>query len=516
MKQAPSDSRPISPSAQAFLDHLGLPLVHPLCDNDDGNSDINVVHEELSYVGHGVFEVPGAVLNTANINTTLQHTTQQQSPPQLNIPPPIIGPISSLDLHDGSIYQLLLTATTMTAPTLAMGELWVRLFAFFLGPLCLAWVIHHEIRSSLMMGRTNCDDNKMDVELDDKGFVGDYKTMTIHVIGVACSAVLFTDSLYVYEYGRTFGFSLFVVSCILAIRCGCELTMKNQRIQHDNNSQRGGISRQKTTLYWGAILSLISTTIIVYLRSDGGHSLEATIGRFLPIMTNQVSAETSTIDKSDSNYNPLTHLSDPGIDLPTIDEGLYYSPSNALVSAIASHWPESSRTYSVDNGATPYLINGDQRTGIPFLVNKVEDQEYIRVFVQNPFDEEYLALDIAFPFAGYETIMKTNDKGEHVFVHDSDKPVYLVLHGLNGGSHEEYVKDFVKRRRSEGSTVVVLIARGMMDTTVRGWNVFHGARTGDVDIASRALVRGLDSLATAQERPRRQILVGVGYSMGGQ
>jgi hypothetical protein len=62
--------------------------------------------------------------------------------------------------------------------------------------------------------------------------------------------------------------------------------------------------------------------------------------------------------------------------------------------------------------------------------------------------------------------------------------------------------------------VVVLIARGMMDTTLVTWNTFHGARTGDVDVAARALRDGLVSLADSHDMERRQILAGVGYSMG--
>jgi hypothetical protein len=75
-------------------------------------------------------------------------------------------------------------------------------------------------------------------------------------------------------------------------------------------------------------------------------------------------------------------------------------------------------------------------------------------------------------------------------------------------------KDMVRRRREEGSTVVVLIARGMMDTMLVTWNTFHGARTGDVDAAARALRDGLKSLAASHDMERRQILAGVGYSMG--
>merc|ERR1712176_636552 len=167
----------------------------------------------------------------------------------------------------------------------------------------------------------------------------------------------------------------------------------------------------------------------------------------------------------------------------------------------------------MQHNATSYLVNGDQRTGIPFIVNKVNEQEYVRAWVRNVYDGEYIALDVAFPYSNDD---EGGAKKKKNFVHDINKPVYLILHGLNGGSHEEYVKDFVKRRRSEGSTVVVMIARGMMDTEIVGWNAFHGARTGDVDIAARALRRGLISLANANDIKKndRQVLAGVGYSMG--
>ena len=63
--------------------------------------------------------------------------------------------------------------------------------------------------------------------------------------------------------------------------------------------------------------------------------------------------------------------------------------------------------------------------------------------------------------------------------------------------------------------MVVLIARGMMDTRLVTWNTFHGARTGDVDAAATLLLDGLTSLASANGRgERRQVLAGVGYSMG--
>lgn len=85
------------------------------------------------------------------------------------------------------------------------------------------------------------------------------------------------------------------------------------------------------------------------------------------------------------------------------------------------------------------------------------------------------------------------------------RPVYLVLHGLNGGSREEFIMDFVLRETKRGSTVCVMIARGLMDTPVFGANIFHGARVTDVNAAAKALKRSL---------VKGQTLAGAGYSMG--
>ncbi|KAL7542377.1 hypothetical protein ACHAWF_007167, partial [Thalassiosira exigua] len=496
---APDEGAAVEPEktvdaiAQAFLDHLGLPLVHPLCgdvsegtvaaavDDDAPAAAPAADAEDVSLVGRGVFELPNATLNFHADDPASQLALNRQP-----LPPPI-GSISLLELHDNSVYELLVTATTMSAPTMAMAELWLRFFAVFLAPLCLAWLLHREINATGKNVNANVDG----------------KTIVVCVVGLASSAVLFTDSLYVYEYGRGLGFSTFVLSNFLAIRCA--LAMNKQKERKAGGSAKGHEEPKAKALFQSAIAIFIVATGVIFLRSDGGHALEAAMRRCLPALPMNSPTDTKhAAAKREESYNPLDHMSNPGIDLPTIDPGLYYSSSNAFISSIVSHWPESGRTYSVQNGATPYLVNGDQRTGIPFLVNKVEDQEYVRVWTRNRFDGEYLALDIAFPY-----------NGDTLFTHDLDMPVYLVLHGLNGGSHEEYVKDLVKRRRSEGSTVVVMIARGMMDTEMVGWNAFHGARTGDVDIAARELRRGLKSLAEGNQKQRSQMLTGVGYSMGG-
>ena len=460
-------------SAQSFLNHLSLP--------NDHNEPIS--HTELSHVGEGVFELP-----PRNLFHHAKATTTSTTQPT----PPLIGPMSLMELHNNSYIELYKTLWTMTAPTLAMMELWLRLFALLVGPIGVICLLYRDMKCT-RSEETQVISNKI---------------MITAVLALASSAVLFTDSLYVYEYGRNFGCCLFVLASILAIRLVNKV--KRDATKHNNSKKDTTTKKRKANIFFAMIYGLIVTTTIIYLRSDGGHAIQYYLDK-IPHLSTYVSATTST-------YNPIAQVSDPGIDLPTIQPGFYYSKNNPLIQSIAKNWDETKRTYNCTTGATPYLVNGDQRTGIPFLVNKVKEQEYIRVYVRNPFDDESIALDIAFPYSSLHD--EESDYGDttdspSLFVHNLDKPVYLVLHGLNGGSHEEYVKDFVSRRRSEGSTVIVMIARGMMNTGMKGWNVFHGARTGDVDIAARAVKRGLNKLAESYG-VERQTLAGIGYSMGGE
>lgn len=157
--------------------------------------------------------------------------------------------------------------------------------------------------------------------------------------------------------------------------------------------------------------------------------------------------------------------------------------------SIVNRWSSSHRKYSPTDYATPWLPTGDSRTGIPFLLNKVRAPKWTRVWLPLS-DGEVLALDIAFPLKG----------------HDTSQPVYLVLHGLNGGSQEEYVMDFTSRRiKNEGATVIVMVARGLMDLPIRGMDVFHGARWEDSHDAAVAIRRSIVP---------GQLLAGIGYSMG--
>jgi hypothetical protein len=271
---------------------------------------------------------------------------------------------------------------------LAITELWLRLFAVVLAPLAVFYLFSFHV-------------------LGCNGKEYNFRKFLVSVIGLASCSILITDAMYVHAFGRTHGFSFFILMTGLSTKNA--LTMQTY-------------SRRTITSL--AVLLIMTVYLLLNTESTGSGFFD-----------------------------------NPGIDTPTIKEGLYYSENNQMMKKIVELWPEQSRTYNVMNGATPYLPTGDSLTGIPFLINSSPEQNYHRVWVEIPHDDEAVALDIAFPPDG---------------VHSSEKPVILVLHGLNGGSNEEYVREFVASRTREGHTCVVMIARGLMDTPVAGWNVFHG------------------------------------------
>jgi hypothetical protein len=63
--------------------------------------------------------------------------------------------------------------------------------------------------------------------------------------------------------------------------------------------------------------------------------------------------------------------------VPIFKPGFYYSQENPVVSAIASQWPVDKRTYD-DGRGTPWLVTGDSRTGIPFFLDFIPIQRFVR------------------------------------------------------------------------------------------------------------------------------------------
>ena len=67
------------------------------------------------------------------------------------------------------------------------------------------------------------------------------------------------------------------------------------------------------------------------------------------------------------------------LDLPSIQPGLYYEESNPIIfKAVHNYWPIELRSY---DGGTPWMITGDVRPGLPFLMYSPPGVEYIRRFV---------------------------------------------------------------------------------------------------------------------------------------
>jgi hypothetical protein len=295
--------------------------------------------------------------------------------------PPDVPPMGPLLVHDhhDSIFDAMVTFWHQASPALlAMGELWIRLFASALAPLCIAHIFWEQ-RSPV----------------DAKNHQTRFWVAVSCVLSVASSAILTTDMLYVLEFGPQYGITLLVLSSIMAFRISIRHRMKHV----------GG-------------LLVILWSLVVYLVWDYSNG----------------------------------ELQFGGPEVPrVVQEGLYFDSNNPLMSRVASEWPVETRTYSVDYGATPWMPTGDSRTGLPFLINSVTAPTWTRVWVST-HDDEAVAMDFSFPSTGY----------------DETKPLFLVLHGLNGGSGEEYVMDFANRRNEEGSTVVVMVARGLMDLPVKG------------------------------------------------
>lgn len=111
-----------------------------------------------------------------------------------------------------------------------------------------------------------------------------------------------------------------------------------------------------------------------------------------------------------------------------------------------------------------YLWSADLTTTFPFLCFNTKRVEYTRKWVLNPKDRECVAVDLAFPAEGF----------------DSEKPLVVVLHGLNGGSNEGYVTDCASAALGRGWSVAVFIARGLGGTELQSSSGFSGARISDL------------------------------------
>lgn len=379
-------------------------------------------------------------LNLSPVHPFCRFTSENYQLPGI----PGQGPLLHND-HLECWWDVIVTILAMGLPSLwAMTELWLRLFASIVAPVGVA----HLVIGELMQGNQN-NNNSSRRGISSNGdrqktFHGSKHQRTTWIRSIlllwinVSVMVLLTDTLYVLEWGAKYGMTMFFLSIVLSWRVA---TREN--------------------LIMGRIMIIMVVVITLYI------SIQPTP---LGYRIFHVSFGGSTDDQA---WN--------------VPEGLYYDTTKESARRIVSNWPEEFRTYK----STPWMPTGDSRTGLPFLLNRVPEPLWTRLWLPVDNEEEVVALDIAFPVDGY----------------DPSKPVYLLLHGLNGGSSEEYVKDFTQRRVVEKSTVVVMVARGLQELPIRGWNIFHGARWSDAHEAALALKKVMG---------KNQVLAGVGYSMGGK
>jgi hypothetical protein len=118
------------------------------------------------------------------------------------------GPLLNYD-HIETWYDALVTLVAKSTPALAaMMELWLRLFSFFIAPMSIMYLIYIELDNAIIPNTTD----KISKETQ-------YR---LRLVSLAClmscasSVVLLTDTLYVLEYGPTYGGTLLGLSIMLS------------------------------------------------------------------------------------------------------------------------------------------------------------------------------------------------------------------------------------------------------------------------------------------------------------
>lgn len=233
-------------------------------------------------------------------------------------------------------------------------------------------------------------------------------------------------------------------------------------------------SKQRSIQEFGYVYGIAVMTVAVMLSSRSQSSRRMAFALFV------------SYELYRENWNNTFIGSTSNENINGVSPGLYFDERNTLVKTLVDYWPEEKRTYK----PTPWILTGDARTGLPFFFNTAPFIDWHRVFLTNRGeDHEVLALDIAFPETGY----------------NSSLPVYIVLTGANGGSDDAIIRDLAYRRTQQGSTLVVMISRGLMDVPLVSGNIFRTDRLTDIHAAATTIRRAMEP---------DQVLAGVGYSMG--
>jgi hypothetical protein len=140
------------------------------------------------------------------LNLTFLHPfcNIETRPNPYNIPNiPSQGPLMNYD-HLETWYDVLVTIVAMSIPSLAaMTELWLRLLSALIAPISVLYLTYIELFYHPNIKHVNDKGRKL--------FVVSF----ICIMSVANSAVLFTDTLYIMEFGPMLGGTLLGLSSIV-------------------------------------------------------------------------------------------------------------------------------------------------------------------------------------------------------------------------------------------------------------------------------------------------------------
>jgi len=290
-----------------FLTALNLPAIHPFCVNKS-NFMTSINHNNNDNTGTGIISIP---------------------------------PMGSLDIFKeikgtGTAGEATTTLFYMIAPALlAMGELWLRLFAGFFGPIGTLYLSYY-----YYYYYNNRNQNHIQIHTNSLIMIPFVITLT-----VSSTLVLMTDTLYVLQNGPLYGLFLFLTSIYISIRI-----CLNRNLQ---------------------ITSIIVS--ILFILS-------------IHLITTPTTTLNSNSDSTTRTTSTIIHFGNPMDDVQ-IQDRLYYNNKNKYVSKIVHNWPNKYYMYDKEHGATSWMPTGDSRTGLPFILNKHNDNDdepkWIRVFFRS-------------------------------------------------------------------------------------------------------------------------------------
>ena len=120
----------------------------------------------------------------------------------------------------------------------------------------------------------------------------------------------------------------------------------------------------------------------------------------------------------------------------------------------------NSKIHTEPFNPTPWCFNGHAHTVLCSLLFRAPDLNTERVLIDTP-DDDFLELDI--------------------LDSDNDKPVVVLLHGLEGHSKRYYIAKLAQEIHRRGNSVVMVNFRGCGDRINRQRRFYHSGETEDLE-----------------------------------